>query len=435
MRHSAPYIVALYITIISSQATVSQWLVKSIVFNCANTDAQLEYTYNDTNLIIRRDLYTGHNSDLQHSQYTTYQYDQQKQLEKISDFISINDNWIETFSYTIDHLQNIETTISTYGTDKEITKREISLSDSNVITETTTFYKTDIPYGTNITTYGNNDKIRTINTEYKTCGQSGRLCHKIIQDETGYNEKTVKLQISRNGNWYDSLTTRIFSDVHDKIINEIQYVNTDNSVLPTIKVTYRYDTHGNLESKTTQNWNDTFWENTQRIYYLYDKNDNLRQECLQYPQNRQWKTYRKITHRYDNENRKESSSVEIDFWSETTSVAYDYIALPENLSGTNLYAGKATFGYIRQHNINEKGKNRSDKITAYPNPSHNGLFFLDYDTEFYYSIYNLQGNPVITHKTSESKTIDLRGLPTGIYSALITSGNNTFTVKLITINQ
>lgn len=434
MRQSILHDIVIFLMIFSSQAVAAQWLVKSIVIENSDTERWVEFSYDNRNLLIRKDIFRGLPSNPEPVGYSVYKYDTYRRPIGITDFELTDAGAVEVFSEStvFDRLSKTVTIITEAG--KTVIKSwQVSQSDTVYMVEDIAYYRDGVQCGTQKTVRRNTAHGDIISSQIET--EDAVYNYRIEAVDTASREKTIVWSTFDGGVYRDTLTTRLFFDLSGNVVNEIQYVHVADSLMPSLKTMYSYDADNHLISTVIQHWGGVFWINDHRTAYSYTADGVLEAEDLQYAGNRRWLTYRHIDYGYDDHGRRETVSSGIDFWADVSTQPDTYIGLPANFDSHSIYGRYAEFAYIPQNNdtiYDDDSDNPLDAVTVYPNPSHSGLFFLDVgNREFDYRVYSCSGTLIASGQHCALRFIDLRGHAAGIYYAHVIIDAKIFALKLM----
>ncbi|MBN2616665.1 MAG: T9SS type A sorting domain-containing protein [Bacteroidales bacterium] len=183
------------------------------------------------------------------------------------------------------------------------------------------------------------------------------------------------------------------------------WVNSD-------KGQYFYDVYGGLESAQTQIWKNSAWADTTLAQYVFDQNGNATTGDYYVKNGNSW----------------EQNSDGL------LEVSYNYNLDIAYYTGYHVQASYPVATGIRN--------NWSDvsKFICGPNPVHNEanlIFDLDKTLNVQVDLYNLNGEVVLhiynglLEKGSHNYSIDMSGIPAGIYIATLKSGVHSKSLKLI----
>ena len=130
-------------------------------------------------------------------------------------------------------------------------------------------------------------------------------------------------------------------------------------------------------------------------------------------------------------------------------VAPDVVYFVQDTKGTDksiwkLYftgfsgSSTGTYSFIKKKLGTTGVKDISDRnLTVYPNPANQEINVIhDFNGLTEFTVYNMSGQPVLKYQNTESvglnkNTLNISGLPTGIYSLIVRSGNDVKTVKFL----
>ena len=130
-------------------------------------------------------------------------------------------------------------------------------------------------------------------------------------------------------------------------------------------------------------------------------------------------------------------------------VAPDVVYFVQDTKGTDksiwkLYftgfsgSSTGTYSFIKKKLGTTGVKDISDRnLTVYPNPANQEINVIhDFNGLTEFTVYNMSGQPVLKYQNTEGvglnkNTLNISGLPTGIYSLIVRSGNDVKTVKFL----
>jgi len=153
-----------------------------------------------------------------------------------------------------------------------------------------------------------------------------------------------------------------------------------------------------MTSGLWQNWNGNAWENSQLFIYTYDANNNQTSELSQDWNGSAWENFWQWLYTYDENNFTVDDSYK--FW---------------NDDGTVVLEGDSTYYYFHTVvGINDLTMS-FESITVCPNPS-SGKITIETPIEGIINILNTSGQAILQKLITEpNTTIDVSGLPSGVY--------------------
>ena len=196
---------------------------------------------------------------------------------------------------------------------------------------------------------------------------------------------------------------------------------------------FTYDTNNAANGELLLSWNTEFWGNIQRHK---SEKQNLETITTYYTPlyNAWWPAY---THRaLLNDDLLPSQIItEHQFWGEDiSSLRHDFLPIAINNTASLPYGHSISLTYESHENTPTDILNTKQTLMVYPNPSPNGIFYIEgnYEEITEVWIYSLQGQLIKYISNTNNKTIDITELSKGIYlSKIKVQNNDTFTTKLI----
>ena len=232
----------------------------------------------------------------------------------------------------------------------------------------------------------------------------------------GYRWDTIT-----NG-WENQVNWKMINYVYDANHNLTSYLSqhwSGSAWVNNSLYTFTYDANNNQTSYLSQTWSGGAWVNDWLTTYTYDANNNLTSELSQTWSGGAWENYWLYTYTYDANNF-------------TQSYAHKYW----NNTGTKISHGDSTYKCFHTvMGINSLEKNLQS-VQLFPNPATNKITIsktADLQKETIVSIYNIQGEMVITNTFYYQNTMemDVSLLAKGVYIVKIQSEKGVGSRKLV----
>ncbi|HQA75705.1 MAG TPA: T9SS type A sorting domain-containing protein [Salinivirgaceae bacterium] len=432
MFNRSLYIILLLL--VSTSVDASTWFVSTTNLVRGDTIFQTYYTYNSSSQpVLSSTKISVNNSAFINYSYTELQFENDLKVSS-STFLwdgimwkkSIRTEWVydkgllksrKELHNVADNWLQTEQTLYSYDTTNNLT-REIT---QTYATNWQNRLKTDYSY---------NNTIKTI-----TCSTAqGALWQpyaRITVDSThGYYSVTLE---EFDSVWHTRTRTIYNENSSGQALNETQQSLHGTIWRNEAKRSFTYDNNNVINGELLLSWNTEYWGNIQR--YKSEK-QNLETITTYYTPlyNAWWPAY---THRtvLNDDFLPAQIVTDYQFWGKNNAkLRTDF--LPIHLNNiTNLpYAHSLDLTYESHENTPTEILKTAQDITIYPNPSPNGIFYVEgnYKRITAIWIYSLHGQLIKHISYPESKTIDITELNKGIYlSKIQTQENETFTTKLI----
>lgn len=425
------HIIMLWLASISLYA--STWLVSTTNLVRGDTTFQTYYSYNSAlQPVLSSTNISVNNSPFNNYSYTEQQFENDKKITS-STFVWNNTFWEKStrteWFYENGLLKNrkelhnsannwVQTEQTTYSYD----------TNNNLVSEITQTYttswqnklKTDYTYDGAIT------KITFATAQ----GLLWQPYAKITIDST--KECLVTLE-EFDSIWHTRTRTVYNQNTSGLVLDETQQSFQNNFWRNEAKRQFIYDTNNAINGELLLSWNTEFWDNLQR---QKSEKQKLETTTMYYTPlyNAWWPAYTQKM--VMNEDFLPSEIItEYQFWGgDISNIRQDF--LPININNTTClpYGHRISITYESHENTPTDILKQQESITVFPNPSPNGLFYLEGNYEYITEVwvYSPQGQLIKYMNNTNNNTIDITDLSKGIYlSKIKTQDNNTFTTKLI----
>lgn len=420
--------------LLAAKAVANTWLVSETRVTCQDTIFLTSYYYNEhlqpILITVKKSI---HNSAFTNYQYTENSYSNQNKISS------------STYSWATNKWEKASKTEWTYTNNLLIEEKDLKPINNvwnnqsrinytydawgNLTSETTQMYvKTWQNYLKNTYSY-DTDSMLTL-----TFWQ--------IKSNQWVNYGKMEVNGTSPLQYY---TYQEFDSVYNPVFRTIYYNNATGNPLEEIHQIYSNNTWSNatkrqlsynqniqIESETYQEWVVQYWGNLLRK--TYQEFDNSISRLTYVPLYNAWWPANKTTTTLNSDNLQASIETEFLFWGgDTENMRNDFLPVIINENELFIYGNTITIKYESHDNDGENTINNPTTIIVYPNPSKDGLFYLNIDNDSIsgFQIFNLQGQLIKGVTNLNSRIIDISELNNGIYLSKIILNDSTFTLKLI----
>ena len=426
-----------HITLILLLASISlfantTWLVSTTELLCEDTIFQTNYNYNGSlQPVLISTKISVNNSTFANYSYTEQQFENANKIVS-STYLWENNIWKKSarieWIYENGLLKNRKELINSANswTNKEQVNYIYNV-DNKIISETTQTYVTN--WKDKLRTdyyYDENNTEITFSSIYENNWQP---YGKIIMANN--NGKSVVYQ-EFDSIWHIRTRTLYHQKSSGQTLDETQQLFQDSIWRNQAKRVFTYS-NDNITGELLLSWNTEFWDNSQRKKI---ETQNLETVTTYYtPLYNEWlPAYKDIT--LLNEDYLPSNiSTEYLFWGgDIASTRYGFLPVNITNSPNLIYGQNISISYDSHENTPTNILSTKKPFTVYPNPSPNGIFYVDgnYNTISELWVYTLQGQLIKHISNTNNQTIDISELSKGVYLSKITVNNNeTFTTKLV----
>ena len=233
------------------------------------------------------------------------------------------------------------------------------------------------------------------------------------------NQTSVLSQYWSGSAWVNNSLYTFTYDANNNQTSKLYQTWSGSAWVNFRQYTYTYDANNNQTSKLFQTWSGGAWVNDWLYTFTYDANNNQTSKLSQTWSGGAWVNYRLTTYTYDANNF-------------TQSYAHKYW----NNTGTKISHGDSTYQCFHTvMGINSLEKNLQS-VQLFPNPATNKITIsktADLQKETIVSIYNIQGEMVITNTFYYQNTMemDVSLLAKGVYIVKIQSEKGVGSRKLV----
>ena len=233
--------------------------------------------------------------------------------------------------------------------------------------------------------------------------------------------------------WHTRTRTIYNQNTSGQPLDETQQVFQDSNWINKAKRLFTYDENENLNGELLLSWKTEFWKNVQRSKSEIDTFEKI--TTYYTALYNQWLPAYRTMVSLNEEFLPNNVSTNYLFWGgDVSRMRYDFLPVDTEIIPKLMYGHQIAITYESHTNTPMDIQIKEKSVTVYPNPSPNGIFYVDgdYTTISEFWVYNLQGQ-LIKHVThANNKTIDISELNKGIYlSKIVANTNQTFTTKLI----
>lgn len=425
--------IILVLLLASYSLYANTWLVSTTELMRGDTLFQTYYSYDSAlQPVLISTKISVNNSTFANYSYTEQQFENEKKLVS-STFVWNNNTWTKSsrteWTYENGLLKNRKELIN--SSDNWAYKEQINYaynSENKLISETTQIYttswqnklKTDYSYNQDVIEV----TLSSINeTVWKPYG-------KMTISKT--NEQAVIYQ-EFDSIWHIRTQTIYHQKSSGQTLDETQQTIQDGLWRNNAKRVFTYDTNNNLNGELLLSWNTEFWGNAQR---KKSETHNLETITTYYtPLYNEWLPAYKNKTILNEDYLPSNVSTEYLFWGgDVSSTRHDFLPVDITIMPNMIYGHNLSIDYESHENTPTNVLNTKLPFTVYPNPSPNGIFYIEgnYDAISELWIYNLQGQLIKYTNNTKNKTIDISELSKGVYLSKIRVNNHeTFTTKLI----
>jgi len=263
----------------------------------------------------------------------------------------------------------------------------------------------------------NNNQTSQLHQEWNGSAWENYLLYTYTYDAN--NNQTSQLHQGWNGSaWENYLLYTYTYDANNNQTSQLYQGWNGSTWENEWQDTYTYDANNNLTSRLYQEWNGSAWENYLLYTYTYDTNSNLTSGLYQGWNGSTWENYSLYTNTYDADNFMTSESER--FW---------------NDDGTIITGDSTRYYFHTVVGINDLIVPLRS-LTVYPSPTSATITIELSNTtaikNTYLTIYNLNGQQLITRRITEPKTdIDISGLQKGVYFVRVHNDQAVMVEKII----
>lgn len=424
-------IIILWLASISLHA--STWLVSTTDLVRGDTTFQTYYSYNSA----LQPVLISTKISVNNSSFTNYSYTEQ-QFEYGQKVTS------STFLWNSTMWKKSARTEWLYENGLLTNRKELRNSGDNWLqTEQTQYsYDTNNKLMSEITQTYTTSWQNRLKTEYAYNGAIREITTFIVQATTWQPYAKITIDTTNN----DVVTFEEFDSIWHTRTRTIYNVNTSGKALDETQQTWQgnlwrnetrrlftYDTNEKVNGEVFLSWNTEFWGNVQRHKSEIQNSETITTYYTPL-YNAWWPAY--TQRNLVNEELLPSQVItDYQFWGgDVSSMRHDFLPIKINNTASLPYGHSIALTYESHENTPTDILNTKQEITVYPNPSPNGIFYLEgnYEQIMEVWIYSLQGQLIKYMSNTDSKTIDITELSKGIYlSKIKVQNNDTFTTKLI----
>lgn len=433
LKHSVNTILLLLLTVSLSANT---WLVSTTELVRGDTVFQTFYTYNgalqpvliSTKISVNNSLFSDYT-------YTEQQFEASNKTAS-STFLRENSTWKKLtrteWTYENGLLKNRKELIgiSDNWANKEQVNYSYNLSNK-VIREITQTYATNWK-----------DKLKT---EYNYDTDTTRITFSAINEtiwkpygrlSIANNTENSVIYEEFDSIWHIRTRTVYHQKPSGEVVDETQQIFKANMWKNQAKRTFTFDTNSDINGEILSSWKTEFWDNKQRVKTEIQNSETVTTSYTALYD--EWLPAYQTTKSFNEENLPNNITTNYLFWGgDVTSMRNDFLPVGVETSSNFAYGHQISINYEDYNNTSTDIPSHEKAFTVYPNPSPNGIFYVDgnYNVISQFWVYNLQGLLIKQGANENNKTIDISELNKGIYlSKIITNSNLTFTTKLIKSN-
>lgn len=419
--------------VLTASLSANTWLVSTTELVRGDTIFQTSYNYNGAlQPVLISTKIAVNNSELSNYSYTEQQFETNNKVSS-STFLWKNTTWKKStrteWIYENALLKNKKELIG--NGDNWADKEQIVYSynvQNKLLSETTQSYVTNWENRLK-TVYSYNDSITEMiflaihEGIWKSYG-------KLIS--TNDSEKSLVYQ-EFDSVWHTRTRTVYHQNSSGQLLDETQQIFKNNSWINKAKRLFTYDKNENLNGELLLSWKTEFWKNEQRTKSEIDTFEKI--TTYYTALYNQWLPAYRTTVSLNEEFLPHNVSTNHLFWGgDVSRMRYDFLPVDTEIIPKLMYGHQIAITYESHTNTPTDIPIKEKSVTVYPNPSPNGIFYVDgnYTTISEFWVYNLQGQLIKHVANANNKTIDISDLNKGIYlSKIIANTNQTFTTKLI----
>jgi hypothetical protein len=265
----------------------------------------------------------------------------------------------------------------------------------------------------------------------------------------GQNVYTIIYDSWTSGSWANSSKHIFTYDVNDYLIKtQIQRWDAQtNSYKIYSQVNYTNNSNGTIQQSIFQIWDNgtSSWNNLKRKTYTYNVFDKPLTIITDKWTNGNWENYNKQTNTYDangyltnslhqswvNSTNSYQNFTQIDYTNNADGTLHQRISqiwINSTNSWNNLDRG--TYIYTNTVDVCETDE---VQFTLFPNPGTDNInISLERESETTISVVDMQGKLIMTERFVGSQvSIDVKGIPSGIYLLIVQSDGKTGTTKFV----